>query len=116
MSKYQYTERDVPALLGRRGFLKVIGLCAVAVVAAGAAITKLITSRNKVIVDRQAGLFADDKRLQKMKLTSSHENDVCWQVYKDMNGKPVEGEMYKLNHTHYTPRSQLAMTEAEHHV
>ena len=35
-------------------------------------------------------------------------------VYKDMNGKPVEGEMYKLNHTHYYPRSQLAMTEAEH--
>ena len=31
-----------------------------------------------------------------------------------MNGKPVEGEMYKLNHTHYYPRSQLAMTEAEH--
>lgn len=26
MSKYQYTERDVPAMLGRRGFLKVIGL------------------------------------------------------------------------------------------
>ena len=32
----------------------------------------------------------------------------------NMNGKPVEGEMYKLNHTHYYPRSQLAMTEAEH--
>ena len=31
MSKYQYTERDVPAMLGRRGFLKVIGLCAVLV-------------------------------------------------------------------------------------
>ena len=103
MSKYQYTERDVPAMLGRRGFLKVIGLCAVLVAGAGAVITQLITSRNKVILDRQ-----------KINLTSSHQNDVCWQVYKDMNGKPVEGEMYKLNHTHYYPRSQLAMTEAEH--
>ena len=103
MSKYQYTERDVPAMLGRRGFLKVIGLCAV-----------LVAGANKVILDRQNGLYADDKRLQKINLTSSHQNDVCWQVYKDMNGKPVEGEMYKLNHTHYYPRSQLAMTEAEH--
>lgn len=77
-------------------------------------ITQLITSRNKVILDRQNGLYADDKRLQKINLTSSHQNDVCWQVYKDMNGKPVEGEMYKLNHTHYYPRSQLVMTEAEH--
>ena len=98
MSKYQYTERDVPAMLGRRGFLKVIGLCAVLVAGAGAVITQLITSRNKVILDRQNGLYADDKRLQKINLTSSHQNDVCWQVYKDMNGKPVEGEMYKLNH------------------
>ena len=48
MSKYQYTERDVPAMLGRRGFLKVIGLCAVLVAGAGAVITQLITSRNKV--------------------------------------------------------------------
>ena len=114
MRKYQYTERDVPAMLGRRGFMKVIGLCAVVVVAAGAAITKLITSRNKVIRDRQEGLYADDKRLQKVKLTSSHDNDVCWKVYEDMKGKPVEGEMYDLNHTSYTPRSQLAMTEAKH--
>lgn len=88
MSKYQYTERDVPAMLGRRGFLKVIGLCAVLVAGAGAVITQLITSRNKVILDRQSGLYADDKRLQKINLTSSHQNDVCWQVYKDMNGKP----------------------------
>jgi hypothetical protein len=51
-----------------------------------------------------------------MKLTSSHENDVCWRVYKDMNGKPVEGEMYKLNHTHYYARSQLAMKGDTNHV
>lgn len=112
--KYQYAERDVPAMLGRRGFIKVIGLCAVAVAAAGTAIVKLIKSRNQIILDRQQGLYADDKRLQKMNLTSSHENDVCWRVYKDMNGKPVEGEMYKLNHTHYVARSQLAMKEADH--
>lgn len=114
MSKYQYTERDVPALLGRRGFLKVIGLCVVAVAAAGAFVTKLVTSRNKIILDRQDGLYQDDLRLQKTKLTSSHENDVCWKVYKDMNGKPVEGHMYQLNHTHYFARSQLAMKEEEH--
>jgi len=59
-------------------------------------------------------LYADDKRLQKVKLTSSHENDVCWKVYEDMKGKPVEGEMYELNHTHYFPRSQLAMKETKH--
>lgn len=114
MSKYQYTERDTDALLGRRCFLKVVGLCAVVVAAAGAVITKIVTGRNKVILDRQEGLYADDKRLQKVKLTSSHENDVCWKVYEDMKGKPVEGEMYELNHTHYFPRSQLAMKETKH--
>lgn len=112
--KYQYIERDVPGVMGRRGFLKVIGFCAVVVAAASTAIVKLINSRTAVILDRQQGLYADDKRLQKMNLTSSHENDVCWKVYKDMNGKPVEGEMYKLNHTHYYARSQLAMKETEH--
>jgi hypothetical protein len=116
MSKYQYIERDVATMMGRRGFLKVIALCAVVVAAAGAAITKLVQSRNEIIRDRQDGLYADDKRLQKMKLTSSHENDVCWRVYKDMNGKPVEGEMYKLNHTHYYARSQLAMKGDTNHV
>ena len=114
MSKYQYTERDTDALLGRRGFLKVVGLCAVVVAAAGAVITKIVTGRNKVILYSQEGLYADDKRLQKVKLTSSHENDVCWKVYEDMKGKPVEGEMYELNHTHYFPRSQLAMKETKH--
>ncbi len=91
-----------------------VGLCAVVVAAAGAFIVKIVSDRNKIILDRQAGLYADDKRLQGMKLTSSHENDVCWKVYSDLKGKPVEGEMYQLNHTHYYPRSTLAMKEGGH--
>ena len=65
MSKYQYTERDVPAMLGRRGFLKVIGLCAVLVAGAGAVITQLITSRNKVILDRQNGLQRHERQTRR---------------------------------------------------
>ncbi len=114
MSKYQYQERDVASMMGRRGFMKVIGLCAVVIAAAGTAIYSVVTSRNKIIRTRQEGLYADDKRLQKVNLTSSHQNDVCWKVYDDMKGKPVEGEMYKLNHTHYVARSQLAMKGEEH--
>ena len=104
---YSYAERPAALILGRRGFLKVSGLCV------GAAVD-MVARRNSIILARQAGLYKDDKLCQAMGLAASHQNTVVMSVYKDMKAKPVDHTMHELLHTHYYSRSMLAMTEAAH--
>lgn len=110
MRKYEYTERQTMAMLGRRGFLKVVGVTALAAGVTGYAMVDLIQRRGEVIKARQAGLYRDDKLCQDLGLTNSHQNKVVQQFYVDMKTAPaVEGLAYKLLHTHYYPRTQLAL-------
>ena len=64
MRKYEYTERQTMAMLGRRGFLKVVGVTALAAGATGYAVLDLLQRRNDIIKARQAGLYKDDKICQ----------------------------------------------------
>ncbi len=112
---YSYAERPAALILGRRGFLKVTGLCVAAVAVCGYAISDLISRRGQIIKARQAGLYKDDLLCQKMGLSCSHQNPTVMQVYKDLNAKPVDHTMHGLLHTHYTPRSMLAATTSEEH-
>lgn len=110
---YDYAERPAALILGRRGFLKVCGLCVGAVAVCGWAIGDLIARRGVIIKARQAGLYKDDKLCQSMGLTSSHQNSVVMRVYKDLNTKPVDHTMHELLHTHYYQRTLLAATTLE---
>lgn len=105
---YQFEERPAGIILGRRGLFKVVGLCAVAAGATGWAVGDLISSRNAVLLARQAGLYKDDKLCQALKLTRSHENPVVRKIYQDLSAAPMDDTMYGLLHTHYAQRSQLA--------
>lgn len=111
---YSYQERPAALILGRRGFLKVSGLCLGATVVCGWAIGDMVARRNSIILARQAGLYKDDQLCQQMGLPCSHNNAVVMSVYKDMKTKPVDHTMHELLHTHYYSRSMLAMTEAAH--
>ncbi|MDO5530377.1 iron hydrogenase small subunit [Sutterella sp.] len=112
---YSYAERPAALILGRRGFLKVSGLCIGAAVVCGWAIGDMVARRNSIILARQAGLYEDDQLCQKMGLTASHQNQVVMSVYKDLKTKPVDHTMHELLHTHYYPRSMLAqITEGAH--
>lgn len=111
---YEYAERPAAIILGRRGFLKVSGLCIGAVAVCGYAIGDLFARRGQIITARQQGLYLDDKLCQERGLTASHQNKVVMSVYKDLGTKPVDHTMHELLHTHYTPRTLLAMTEAAH--
>ena len=105
---YSYAERPAALILGRRGFLKVSGLCIGAAVVCGWAIGDMVSRRSSIILARQAGLYQDDKLCQAMGLASSHNNPVVMSVYKTMKA------MHELLHTHFYSRSMLAMTEAAH--
>lgn len=109
MRKYEYTERQTMAMLGRRGFLKVVGVTALAAGVTGYAVVDLIQRRTSVIKARQAGLYKDDKLCQKMGLVGSHQNPSVQRFYVDMKTEPVDGLAYELLHTHYYPRLQLAL-------
>ena len=113
---YSYTERPAALILGRRGFLKVTGLCVAAVAVCGYAVSDLIARRGVVIHARQAGLYKDDKLCQALGLTSCHQNPTCLQVYEDFDAKPVDEVMHEILHTHYFPRTQLAAMKEVHHV
>ena len=114
--KYCFAERPAALILGRRGFLKVTGVCVAAVAVCGYAINDMIARRGIVIKARQYGLYKDDKLCQALGLTSSHQNPTCLQIYKDLDAKPVDHLMHELLHTHYYPRTQLAaMTTEVHH-
>lgn len=110
---YAYAERPAALILGRRGFLKVSGLCLGAAAVCGWAIGDMVARRNSIILARQAGLYKDDKLCQAMGLSCSHQNQVVMSVYKDMGAKPVDHTMHELLHTHYYSRSMLA-AEAAH--
>ncbi len=112
---YEYAERPAALILGRRGFLKVTGLCVAAVAVCGYAISDLIARRGEIIKARQAGLYKDDLLCQKMGLACSHQNPTVMQVYKDLGTKPVDHEMHQLLHTHYYSRSMLASITGDHH-
>lgn len=113
-NSYQYVEKPAGEMLGRRGFMKVVGVMVAAVAVAGYGITELILKRSAIIKARQKGLYDDDLRLQKQKLTSSHDNPSVRQMYSDLKAKPVEGVMYELTHTHYVARNNLAAIGAKH--
>ena len=89
---FEYTERPCGVILGRRGLIKVI-----------------LANRNCILLARQAGLYKDDKLCQKMHLTSSHENPVVRKIYSDLAASPMDDKMYGLLHTHFSPRSMLAL-------
>ena len=109
MRKYEYTERQTMAMLGRRGFLKVVGVTALAAGATGYAVLDLLQRRNDIIKARQAGLYKDDNICQANGLASSHLNPSVQRFYVDMKAEPVAGVSYELLHTHYYPRTQLAL-------
>ena len=74
MRKYEYTDRQTMMMLGRRGFLKVVGVTALAIGVTGYAVVDLLQRRSDVIKARQAGLYRDDKICQENGLTNSHQN------------------------------------------
>ena len=98
---YSYAERPAALILGRRGFLKVSGLCVGAAVVCGWAIGDMVARRNSIILARQAGLYKDDKLCQAMGLAASHQNTVVMSVYKDKKAKPVAHTLNELLHTHF---------------
>jgi hypothetical protein len=105
---YEFTEKPAGAILGRRGFIKVVGFSAIVAGATGVGINSVITERNKVLLARQRGLYKDDKLCQAMKLTRSHENPVVKRIYSELGAQPMDRKMYGLLHTHYYHRSMLA--------
>ena len=114
MRKYEYTERQTMAMLGRRGFLKVTGVTALAIGITGYAVVDLLQRRSDVIKARQRGLYKDDKLCQEQNLTNSHQNPSVMRFYADMHTEPVEGLAHNLLHTSYYPRSHLAILRGEH--
>ncbi len=114
MRKYEYTERQTLMMLGRRGFLKVVGVTALAIGVTGYAVVDLLQRRSDVIKARQAGLYRDDRICQKNGLTNSHQNPSVLRFYKDMHTEPVSGLAHELLHTHYTSRIDLALLGGKH--
>lgn len=106
---FEYTERPCGVILGRRGLIKVVGVCAIAAGATGWGVSELLANRNCILLARQAGLYQDDKLCQKMHLTSSHENPVVRKIYSDLGATPMDDKMYGLLHTHFSSRSMLAL-------
>ena len=110
-----YTEKPVGKLLSRRDFLKAAGVSVSTLAISGYAITDIIQKRKSYISLRQQGLYRDDKRLQKVNLTCSHQNESCLQVYKDLGTKPMGEVAEKLLHTKtYVDRSNLLMQGVHH--
>ena len=106
---FQYTERPCGVVLGRRGRIKVVGVCAVVAGATGWGVVELLANRNCILLARQAGLYKDDKLCQKQQLTSSHDNPTVRRIYKDFSASPMDDKMYSLLHTHFSQRSLLAL-------
>ncbi|MDR1976249.1 MAG: iron hydrogenase small subunit [Campylobacteraceae bacterium] len=108
-----YIEKPVGKLISRRDFLKIAGVGVSAIAISGYAITDIVEQRKSYIRLRQDGLYRDDKRLQKAKLTSSHENPSVLKVYKDMNTQPMGEVAEKLLHTKtYVDRTNLVLEGA----
>ncbi len=104
-----YVEKPIKKILKRRDFLKVLGIGVSTVAMTGYAVTDVVAKRKSYIALRQSGLYKDDKRLQKLHLTSSHQNPSCLQVYKDLNDTPMGEIAEKLLHTSYVDRTKLGV-------
>lgn len=113
---YKYVERPAGAILGRRGFFKVVGACLLCITSTAWGLHHIFTRRNRVLSMRQEGLYKDDKLCQKMGLARSHENPVIMQIYKDLNAQPMDNTVYQFLHTHYYQRTRLAAySQGDHH-
>ena len=77
MRKYEYTERQTLMMLGRRGFLKVVGVTALAIGVTGYAVVDLLQRRSDVIKARQAGLYRDDRICQKKRVNQLSPKPLC---------------------------------------
>jgi ferredoxin hydrogenase small subunit len=110
-----YAERSAFKLINRRDFLKIAGISVSAIAVGGYAITDIVMRRKSYIRLRQQGLYRDDKRLQKINLTSSHQNPSVFKVYKDLNDKPMGEIAEELLHTKtYVDRNNLILQGANH--
>jgi ferredoxin hydrogenase small subunit len=112
---YFYAEKPVGQLLSRRDFLKAAGVSVSAIAISGYVVTDIVQKRKSYIALRQQGLYKDDKRLQKVNLAGSHQNESCLKVYKDLGTKPMGEVAEQLLHTKtYVNRSNLLMEGAHH--
>lgn len=113
--RYQYIEKPVGKIFSRRDFFKVGGILTAVVAMSGYAITDIIKKRKSYISMRQEGLYKDDKRCQELKLTGSHQNPSCAQVYADLKTEPMGEIAEKLLHTNaYFDRKNLILQGASH--
>lgn len=104
----KYIEKKVSSIITRRDFLKVAGVGVSVIAVTGYKLTDIVKKRKSHIAMRQAGLYNDDKRLQKEKLTSSHQNPSALKAYKDLNTEPMGEIAEKLLHTKtYVNRANL---------
>ena len=110
-----YIEKPVGQLLSRRDFLKIAGVSVSAIAISGYVVTDIVQKRKSYIALRQQGLYRDDKRLQRVNLTGSHQNQSCLKVYQDLGTKPMGEIAEQLLHTKtYVNRTNLLM-EGVHH-
>ncbi|WP_332445125.1 iron hydrogenase small subunit [Wolinella succinogenes] len=115
MAQYQYIEKSTGQIFSRRDFLKVAGVSVTAIAVSGYVITDVIKKRKSYIAMRQQGLYKDDKRLQKVNMTGSHQNNACFQAYKDLKTSPMGETAEKLLHTKtYVNRRNLELEGVRH--
>ncbi len=106
----KYVEKKVGLLFSRRDFLKVAGVGVSAIAISGYVLTDIVKKRKSYISMRQAGLYNDDKRLQKANLTASHQNPSALRAYKDLNTEPMGEVAEELLHTNvYVDRMNLKL-------
>ncbi|NLK67080.1 MAG: twin-arginine translocation signal domain-containing protein [Campylobacteraceae bacterium] len=106
----KYVEKKVSSIFSRRDFLKVAGVGVSAIAISGYALTDIVKKRKSYIALRQEGLYKDDKRLQKVNLTASHQNPSALKVYEDLKTAPMGEVAKELLHTHvYVDRTNLAL-------
>lgn len=104
----KYVEKKVSSIINRRDFLKVAGIGVSVIAVTGYAITDIVKKRKSYISMRQEGLYNDDKRLQKVKLTASHNNPSAFKAYRDLNTEPMGKVAHELLHTDvYVDRANL---------
>jgi ferredoxin hydrogenase small subunit len=110
-----YKEKSSGNLIARRDFLKIAGVSISVIAIGGYAITDIVKQRKSYIKLRQQGLYKDDKRLQKVNLTSSHQNQSALKVYEDLGTKPMGEIAERLLHTKtYVDRNNLILQGANH--
>ncbi|MDR0762069.1 MAG: iron hydrogenase small subunit [Campylobacteraceae bacterium] len=110
-----YKEKSAGKLIARRDFLKIAGVSISAIAIGGYAVTDIVKQRKSYIRLRQQGLYKDDKRLQKVNLTGSHQNPSVLKVYEDLSTEPMGEVAEQLLHTKtYVDRNNLILQGAGH--